>query len=176
MGDHYWKDIYQEKWELSSQREEFMIRWIKENTGRQAEAVGLGAGTSDFIDGSAKQNGHEKGDADLHIVDTDIYVEVTGPLTKTVSVQSPLWFRPDKLENAIRNRKNGHDTFFAHHCPSKNCWRIIHIDDSLIRRYQSGAFRIVYPMIRGHRETYVEIPSNDPCIRPLAYLENYLAD
>ena len=176
MDNNYWKNAYQNTCDQSSEREKFMVDWIKKNTGLKAEVIGLGAGTSDFIDGSATQNGHEKGDADLHIVDTNIYIEVTGPLTKSVPVYSPLWFRPDKFENAIRNRAKGHDTFFAHHCPSGDLWRIIHVDDNLVQRYQRGAFRVVTPRIRGRQETYVEIPSNDKSIQPLGYLKNYLID
>ena len=176
MDNNYWKNAYQNTWDQSSERENFMVNWIKENTGLTAEVIGLGAGTNEFIDGSATQNGYEKGDADLHIVDSNIYIEVTGPLTKSVSVHSALWFRPDKFQNAIRNRMNGHDTFFAHHCPSADLWRIIHIDDILVKRYQRGDFRIVNPWIRGRRETYVEIPSNDICIESLDYLRDYLTN
>lgn len=174
MDNNYWKNAYQTTWDESSKRENFMVDWIKDNAGLTAEIIGLGAGTSDFIDGSASENGYEKGDADLHIINTNIYIEVTGPLTKSVSVNSALWFRPDKFENAIRNMTNGHDTFFAHHCPSGDLWRIIHIDDKLAQRYQRHEFRIVTPWIRGRQERYVEIPSNDICIKSLEYLKDYL--
>lgn len=174
MDNNYWKNAYQNTWDQSSERENFIVNWIKESTGLTAEVIGLGAGTSDYIDGSANENGYEKGDADLHIIDTNIYIEVTGPLTKSVPVYSALWFRPDKFENAIRNMTNGHDTFFAHHCPSGDLWRIIHIDDNLAQRYQRGEFRVVTPRIRGRLERYVEIPSNDICIKSLEYIRAYL--
>lgn len=176
MDNNYWKRAYQNTWDASSEREKFMINWIMINTGLTAERFGLGAGTSDFIDGSAEDNGYEKGEADLHIINTNVYIEVTGPLTKSVPVSSALWFRPDKFENAIKNMSNGHDTFFAHHCPSENLWRIVHIDDELAERYLDGDFRIVTPCIRGRQERYVEVPSNDVCIKSLNSLLTYLLD
>ena len=112
MNENFWKDAYKDTWTKSSDRENWMIDLIKRETGKTAVDSGLGAGTEAYIDGSAQRNGYEKGDADLHILGTDIYVEVTGPLKKTVPEDAPLWFRPDKLNNAIRNRKI-HDTFFV---------------------------------------------------------------
>ena len=176
MDENFWKKAYQSTWDLSEKRENDMINWIKSNTGFIAEPAGLGAGTSQFIDGSAKRNGYQKGDADLHIIDTNLYIEVTGPLSDRVSVNSPLWFRPDKFANAISNLENGHDTFFAHHCPSKNLWRIIHIDEKIVARYNRSEFRIVTPFIRGIQERYVEIESTDNCIRSLEYLKKYLLE
>lgn len=172
----FWKNIYKNKWAASSKREADMKIWIQENTGLKAELTGLGAGTTGFISGSASENGHEKGDADLHILGTNVYVEVTGPLVLSVSTKGPLWFRPDKFENAIRNVSNGHDTFFAHHCPSGDLWRVVHIDSELIRRYCNHEFEIVHPSINGIIETYVQIPASDPCVRPLNFLKRYLQE
>lgn len=174
MDSNYWKNAYKETWDASSKRELYMAQWIEENTGLEAEVIGLGAGTSNFISGSASENGYVKGDADIHIKNTNIYIEVTGPLSKTVPVTSPLWFRPDKFENAIQNISNGHDTFFAHHCPSSNLWRVIHIDNKLITRLSKQEFRLVSPTIKGRRERYVEIPASDSCVKPLEYLKQYL--
>jgi len=174
MDENFWKKAYQNTWELSEKRENYMIDWIKSNTGYTAELSGLGAGTNQFINGNAKRNGYQKGDADLHIIDTNIYIEVTGPLFNTVPTHSPLWFRPDKFENAISNLKNGHDTFFAHHCPSKDLWRIIHIDENIAARYKRSEFKIVTPTIRGIQERYVAIESTDNSILPLDYLKTYL--
>lgn len=174
MDNNYWKKAYSNMWDASSKREEFMIDWIKENTGLTAEPIGLGAGSDEFIDGSAAENGFDKGDADLHIINTNIYVEVTGPLSDKVSIYSPLWFRPDKFNNAVRNARSGHDTFFAHHCPSRDLWRVIHIDDELIQRLFNREFKTVHPNIRGRQETYVEIPANDRCVKTIDFLRNYL--
>ncbi len=176
MDNNYWKNAYKDTWDASAKREEFMIDWIRNNTGLEAVPIGLGAGSDEFIEGSAAENGLDKGDADLHIVNTNIYVEVTGPLSDKVSVYSPLWFRPDKFNNAVRNARKGHDTFFAHHCPSKDLWRVIHIDNELIQRLFNQEFNIVHPIIRGRQETYVEIPANDQCVRQIDFLRQYIVE
>lgn len=171
---NYWKNAYKETWAASSKKEIYMVQWIKENTGLEAEIIGLGAGTDDFISGSASANGYDKGDADLHIKNTNIYIEVTGPLSTRVPAHSPLWFRPDKFNNAVRNARRGHDTFFAHHCPSADLWRVIHIDDALIARLYRHDFKVVSPIIKGRKETYVEVPASDLCVQPLEFLRQYL--
>lgn len=174
MDSNYWKNAYKGTWDASSRRELYMVQWIKESTGLEAEVTGLGAGTSTFINGSASQNGYVKGDADLHIKNTNIYIEVTGPLSKTVSVMRPLWFRPDKFNNAVQNARKGHDTFFVHHCPSENVWRVIHIDEKLIARLFKHEFNIIEPIINGRKERYVEVPANDSCVKPIEFLKQYL--
>ena len=176
MDQNYWKKGYQDTWESSSKRENRMIQMIRDNTGRQAEPYGLGAGSTDFIPGSARSNGSEKGDADLHIKDTNTYVEVTGPLAKSVAASKPLWFRPDKFENAINSLEKGHDTFLVHHCPAEDLWRTVHIDKEVKTRYENGEFSRVHPTIRGRREEYVEIPANDRCVKPIDTLYQHLKD
>lgn len=176
MDNNYWKNAYKDTWDISSKREEFMINWIRDNTDLKAVPAGLGAGSDEFISGSAAENGLEKGDADLHIVNTNVYVEVTGPLSDKVSVYSPLWFRPDKFYNAVQNAKKGHDTFFLHHCPSENHWRVIHIDKEMIQRLFNKEFKMVFPIIRGRQEKYVEVPANDPCVKPITFFRQYLIE
>lgn len=173
MNENFWKDAYKDTWAQSSDRENWMIEFIKRETGKTAVDSGLGAGTDTYINGSAKTNGYEKVDADLHILGTNIYVEVTGPLKKSVPEAAPLWFRPDKLNNAIKNREI-HDTFLAHHCPSTNRWRIIHVDARFIDRCYNREFKVVNPIIRGNRERYVEILTTDRAIRGLDFLIDYI--
>ena len=54
MDSDYWKRAYQNTWSASSAREDRLARWLERITGRKAERSGLGAGTDDFISGSAK--------------------------------------------------------------------------------------------------------------------------
>ena len=135
--------------------------------------VGLGAESSDFISGSANQNGYEKGDPDLKIENTNIYLEVTGPLSDKVKSSEPLWFRPDKIDNA-KSKFGSHDTFLLHNCSGENLWRVIHIDESFIDKYDAGHFKTVSPYIRGNKEKYVEISADDECVKPLSVLMEYL--
>ena len=172
MNENYWKEAYKDTWDTSSRREKWLVDYISSNTGMNCSLTGMGAGSSQFISGSAARNGYQKGDADILIEGTNIYIEVTGPLVTSVQPSAPLWFRPDKLKNAIVNAE--HDVFLAHHCMSADLWRIIHIDTSFKQRFRSDEFRVVTPWIRGRKECYVEIVANDPCIRFLDYLVNYI--
>lgn len=172
MDENYWKDAYQGTWDESSKREIRLMAYLEKHTGMKCKESGLGAGSSQYISGSAAKNGFQKGDADFLIMGTNIYIEVTGPLVKSVQPSDPLWFRPDKLNNAIKN--SDHDVFFAHHCMSANLWRVIHVDQEFKQRFRSYEFKVVTPNIRGRRERYVEIETNDRCIHDLDYLVAYI--
>ena len=172
MSENFWKDAYQNTWNESSQREKWLMAYLEKETGMQCVESGLGAGSSEYISGNAARNGYQKGDADFLIRGTNIYIEVTGPLTKSVQQTAPLWFRPDKLNNAIRN--SGHDVFLAHHCMSADLWRVVHIDQEFKQRFQSHQFPEVTPYIRGRQERYVEIDAKDRCVSSLSSLVAYL--
>ena len=96
MDENYWKDAYKNTWDESSKREKRLMTYLEKLTGVMCSESGLGAGSSEYISGSAARNGYQKGDADFLIEGTNIYIEVTGPLVKTVQPSAPLWFRPDK--------------------------------------------------------------------------------
>lgn len=85
--ENYWKDRYQSTWDRSTQREAVLAEYLERKTGRQVEPCGLGAESTAYIAGSASKNGFEKGDADLHVVGTNVYIEVTGPLEGNVGPQ-----------------------------------------------------------------------------------------
>lgn len=172
MSENYWKDAYQSTWEDSSKREKRLKAYLEKMIDVRCTESGLGAGISEYISGSAARNGYQKGDADLWIEGTNVYIEVTGPLTEKVQPSAPLWFRPDKIDNAIKS--NDHDVFFAHHCVCGNCWRVIHVDQEFKNRYQENQFKTVFPQIRGRKEKYVEIEATDKCVRKLDYLLDYL--
>lgn len=172
MNENYWKDAYQNTWDESSKREKRLMTYLEKMTGMKCSEYGLGAGSSQYISGSAAKNGHKKGDADFLIEGTNIYVEVTGPLVTSVQPTAPLWFRPDKLYNAIRN--SNHDVFLAHHCMSVDLWRVIHVDQEFKQRFCEYQFPVVTRYIREKRERYVEIETTDRCVRELDYLVAYL--
>lgn len=172
MDVNYWKDAYKDTWEESSQREKKFKDDLERRTGMKCAAYGLGAGSAEYISGSAAGNGYQKGDADFVVEGTNVYIEVTGPLTNTVKSSAPLWFRPDKLNNAIGS--SGHDVFLAHHCMSADLWRVIHIDREFKQRFRDGEFPVVTPRIRGRYEQYVQIDIKDKCVRNFDYLVEYL--
>lgn len=165
MDENYWKNAYQDTWGASSARETRLSEFLTQKTGRKLCPVGLGAESNEYISGSARRNGYEKGGADFHVEGTNIYVEVTGPLVKSVKSDAPLWFRPDKLNNALSH--SDHDVFLVHHCMSADLWRSVHVDDEFKQRYINGEFPHIRRVIRGNREEYVEIEADDPCVKTL---------
>lgn len=175
MDENYWKRAYSQTWGLAAAREKALAEFVKDETGLDVVSCGMGTGTDAFIDGSAARNGFTKGDADLSIPAHNVFIEVTGPLSDRVQIVSPLWIRPDKIENAISNIVNGHKTFIVHHCPSVNLWRVIAINDSFVDMYRfKNEFPLVFPMIRGNVEKYVSIDARHRCIHPIEYMVNYL--
>ena len=120
----YWKKQYKETWGQSSQRETAIATYLEQSSSTEIEPVGLGAGSADFLPGSASEHGHAKGDADLVVVGTNIYLEVTGPLVPSVDQHQDLWIRPDKVANAKKNRSS-HETWVVHHLPKNNLIRVV---------------------------------------------------
>lgn len=159
----YWKRQYAETWDQSAEREKAIAAFLSDQTGTKVVQVGLGAGDTSFISGSASQHGHGKGDADLKVDGTDIYLEVTGPLVKFVTRDKPLWVRPDKLESA--RRQNEHETWVIHHLPKDDLIRVIPLNDEFWTALDNDEFPIANPVIRGARETYHEIGASHPCVK-----------
>lgn len=175
MDADFWKNAYRSTWDVAARRENVVAQLIKDATGVELRANGLGTGSNEFISGSANANGFVKGDADFCIPEFDIYIEVTGPLSDRVPRDSALWIRPDKIANAIANIDKGHKTFIVHHCPSADLFRCIAIDEDFVRMYANKhEFRMVYPFIRGNTEQYVEISAHHRCVRQFDYLINYI--
>lgn len=104
MDKNYWKEAYKEYWEISSKKEIFVKELIESKTGFKTLEVGLGAGSEDFLSGSASDYGLTKGDADLYVIVPDTYVEVTGP-NISVKPEDTLWIRPDKVKNSFNKQK-----------------------------------------------------------------------
>jgi hypothetical protein len=164
MSDsNYWKDKYSQYWKESSKRENLVKEIIEKETREQVIHKGLGAGTTKYINGSAAKQGLKKGEADLLIPDKKIAVEVTGPTTTAVRGSSPLWVRPDKIDNASSKHPEI-ETWVAHFLPREDIIRAIKFDDTFYDKYENGKFEIVTPYINGAREKYVAIPANDESV------------
>jgi len=154
----YWKDRYKQTWADSEKKEKYVVDRLKSDTGLEAVVVGFGAGSTEYIRGAAVDHGYEKGDADLQIVGTNHYLEVTGPFSSRVSRADPLWIRPDKIENA-KNNLHRHTTFLIHVLASTGEMRVIALDASFMKLFDRGEFKVVSPSIRGSVETYIEVPA-----------------
>ena len=173
--DNYWKHGYEHLWPISGPREDDIAELIGDSTGKKLTKVGFGTGSDKFLSGTAANHGHEKGEADLFVQNTNIHLEVTGPLAKTVPFSAHLWVRPDKIENARTHLKD-HDTWVVH-CLEKEkgrTIRAIRLDDKFFNSLDKGNFRIVKRRIRGKEETMVEIPSNDNAVKDFQSLIDYI--
>ena len=163
MDKHYWKNAYRAYWDMAASKELAIKGFIERETGLAVEEVGLGAGSADYIVGSAGDNRLTRGDADLYVPTKDCYIEVTGPNVK-MAFDRPLWVRPDKLRNTYRKRRDGVGKLhvIAHVLTQPNdeqVVRIIVLDDLFFDALIGGqAFPKVTPLIRGRRETYFELP------------------
>lgn len=167
MGDvNYWKDAYADTWRDSSSREDAVKKMIEKETGKKVEEIGLGAGSEEYLAGSAASQGHERGGSDLGVVGTNINVEVTGPLVDYIKEEEPLWVRPDKIDSA-RSHHPERDTWVVHCLGMTGKIRVIRLDDEFFERLDAGDFPIVNPRIRGRVETYREIQANHACVRDL---------
>lgn len=181
MGNNanFWKNAYKDTWEVSNKKEDDLRKIIESHTGLTMIPYGLGACETTFISGSAASNGNTKGSPDFRIKDTNIFVEVTGPLSKFAKPKSGLWIRPDKLEYAYRRHKKA-DEFIAAYFPSTNEWCIIHATAAFFKDvHEKGSkktdYRKITPKIRGNVETYIEIKYDNPFVKDLDYMLNYLS-
>ena len=159
FDENFWKKKYGPlSWKAGSTKEEKVKDIIEEECKCTCELTGLGAGKTDFLEGSAKSQGYEKGESDIRVNDTNIGVEVTGPNVDYVGKAAGLWVRPDKIQYAINHPEK--DSWVVHVLKKNFYMRAIHFDASFVNDYQNQKFEIVRPQIKGSVETYVEIPAN----------------
>ena len=157
---NYWKNKYSFLWKESASREQMVKTIIERETGMEVEFVGTGAGTTNFINGQSEI----KGKPDLHVKNTDIFIEVTGPFSDKVKPGAPLWFRPDKIKYAYDKRFETNE-FLINNFKVAGIWYVIHFEDDTIA-YASKAsaqktdYTSVEPCIRHTKEKYVEVKAN----------------
>lgn len=174
----YWKKKYSSLWDKSSKREEVLKIFLENETGLEIEYYGEGAGSSKYIHGSAKDNGFKKGAPDLHIIGTDIYIEVTGSFSGKTKAGDDLWFRPDKLNYAHMHLYDQNE-FLANNFVNAQEWYVIHYDEDLVRdifekKSNNKDYISKEVEIRGSNEKYIAIKSNNPNVKTLSDLVTYL--
>jgi hypothetical protein len=156
--ENFWKNRYADSWPTAADKEEKIRKIIEGECECKVEYAGLGAGSTEYLPGSAKSRGFKKGGSDLHITDTNIYIEVTGPNTETVDDEDDLWIRPDKINYAIDHPENDH---WVVHVLKRNFYiRVVHINDKFKDDFRKGHFFIARPPIRGVVETYTAVPAD----------------
>ncbi len=178
-NDNYWKDRYQHLWQQSSQKEKLLREIIQAETGLLLRPTGLGAESAEYIPGSAKVNNNEKGSPDFEVCGTNVFIEVTGPISRSARPENGLWLRPDKLNYAFLHKKEIED-FFALFFPSTDRWYIIHANQAFFDHVKKHKGKDDYyerrPVIRGFSERYIEIAFNNPFIKDLDYLISFLSE
>lgn len=174
----FWKRQYADKWDFSSVRESNFKEYIEKQTGFELRYFGEGAGSTEFLHGSAEDNGSEKGAPDLWVVGTDIYIEVTGSFSPNTKAGDDIWFRPDKLNYAYNHLYDSNE-FLANNFAKAGEWYVIHYDDELqsdvdSKRPANEDYQKITAKIRGVKETYISIHSNNPNVKTLDDLIAYL--
>jgi hypothetical protein len=170
-NNDFWKEQYRNTWEKSALRENLVQSLIEQQASCGINQIGLGAGSTEFLSGSASSHGLDKGGSDLQVNGTNIFIEVTGPQVY-IHPSKPLWLRPDKIEYAEKNRER--DCFVVHCNFDNSLMRIIHLDNNFFINYRGGNFALATPIIRGVRETYVEIQSSNTSIKTMDFLIEYI--
>lgn len=98
----FYKEKFKGTWADSAKKEAFVKEQIELHTDRIVIESGFGAGNDGYIEGSSGSHGFEKAEPDFQIKDTNICIEVTGPL-KPIRMSSDLLINPKKVEYALAN-------------------------------------------------------------------------
>ena len=176
---NFWKETYQPLWDIADIKERKVKKLIEELLNTEVSFYGLGAGQTKFIDGSAEDNNHKKGDADLYIKEYDTFIEVTGPTSKAYEEDS-LWVRPDKITNSINkiNKGIGKYHFVIHVARiniNKTIYRAIKLGEHLRIAYKEKSIKLIKPNLKGNiEEKYIEIPYNHNCVYSMEEFKNIL--
>jgi hypothetical protein len=174
MDKDFIKRKYADSWEDSSYRELRVADRIIKDTGKAVKLCGFGAGKTGFLTGSAADHGFEKNFPDLAIEETNIFVEVTGPLKGRVEPLDPLWIRVGKVDFAYNHYNGEMDIWLVHHIFKGDLSRVIHFDNRFLDAFASGEFRFIWPRVRGIKTKFIEIDANHFTVEPWERLPRYI--
>lgn len=148
MGDaRKFKEKYKGTWDISRRKENRVIRLIEDNTRFTVKRIGFGSGSTEYIDGSGKENGHDTAVADLQLIDVDAngnpretitQIEVSGPL-RVMSENLPLWINKSKVRYALAHPEIRY--IFAHVNGTTGRMRFIHIGLQFQHRVRNAELR-----------------------------------
>lgn len=178
-GEDYWKDAYSASWKNSSEKEKAFRAMVKERTGLELVPNGLGAESTEMIHGSAQKSGYEMGAPDYRVEGTNIFIEVTGPLTPTVDPRFGLWLRPDKLKYAFMHRKEQKE-YFVLYFPRTKEWLCVEAGEEFfkdyVKRRNEDDYILKTPTIRGRKERYYCINYDNWFVHRIDYLYDKLRE
>ena len=172
--DFYKKKFTEDDWLKSSTKEKRVARMITEGTKKTVNLVGFGAGETGYITGSAADHGIEKSFPDLAIQGTNVFIEVTGPLTSHVGPLEPLWIRPGKIDFAYDHYDGEMDIWLVHHIVKGDLFRVIHFNNEFLEALDNDEFQIVKPIVRGSRTTFISIDSDHATVEPWERFIRYI--
>lgn len=167
--DHY-KKAYSEEWDAGARRERLVAETI-ERVGRSTRMEGLGAGSTEFISGPAREHGKARADPDILVVETETYVEVTGTNVGTVRPESDIFVRPDKFENPLSSSTEDH--WLVHVLDGPALVRCLRLTDEVCRAFRDEGRSV--DTQHDDNETYVRISPDARCIRPVTELLAHVA-
>lgn len=122
------KDAFDENdWSLSEKKEVFVKACIEKYTDHKCIMEGFGAGETGRIEESSGEAGFEKSAPDIQIADTDICVEVTGPLHK-MNLDDDLFVNVYKAKYALKH-------------PEREYW-LAHVNGVTTRRSDVRIIRV----------------------------------
>ncbi len=140
----FWKKRYKHTWKSGNKREQ-TFKNLMESWGYKVIDFGFEALSNEYNPNSPE----EKGKPDFYIQKDGhkVYFEITGTDSKNVTNNDIVWIRPDKVAYV---KKHEIVAFLVHILSALGLMRFIdmrYIDES----------KLVYPTIRGAKETYIEI-------------------
>lgn len=149
VDKEYWKKRYKDKWEVGNKREK-IFKDLFEKWGYTVKKFGFEALSNEYNPKSPNEKG--KPDFFVEINKKEVFFEVTGTDVLSVKPEADIWLRPDKVEYI-----NNHNLrcFCVHILSSIDLIRFI--DMNIINKENCP---LIFPIIRGAKETYHSINSN----------------
>lgn len=153
----FWKKKYKDVWEEGNYREG-LVKSFLESLGFQVNIFGFETLSKEYNPNFPR----EKGKPNFYIVKDGIkiFFEVTGTSVKTVSANSKIWIRPDKIKYV---KKYGYQGYCVHILTHLDLMRFIPMENI-------NDQNIIEPNIRGSIETFYEV-SPDMCLSKEEFIQ-----
>ena len=176
---HY-KEAFKGTWELSAQKEAFVKRNIEYHARVKVIESGFGAGSSTYIKGSSGSHGHEKAAPDFTIENTNIVIEVTGPL-QAIRMEKDLFVNISKIKYAWTHPELEYWIAHSNGLVTKRTGvRMIRVVTAFQTGIEDGTIVQEHFTSRGVLQMFYAIPPTHPTVCPfdifLVYLTKRLND
>ena len=170
------KEAFKDTWHLSEKKENFVTAQIMKIAGVPVRAVGFGAGTTDYIEGSSGANGFEKAAPDLEIPGSNIRIEVTGPL-RALSPKDDLFINVEKVKFALDHPELEYWIAHVNGVTSKReSVRMIRVGKLFRQGMDRGEILRVGIHNRGVNETFWSVPPDHYTVTTFDRFLKHLSD